>query len=53
MKFTWDPRKEATNLAKHGVPFSDAEEAFKDPLGVVAFTKFIARVENLNFVGCF
>ena len=37
MKFSWDPRKEATNLAKHGVPFSEAEQAFGDPLAVVAF----------------
>ena len=37
MKFAWDPRKEATNLAKHGVPFSEAEQAFNDPLAVVAF----------------
>ena len=37
MKFAWDPRKEATNLAKHGVPFSEAEQAFSDPLAVVAF----------------
>ncbi len=37
MKFAWDPRKEATNLAKHGVPFSEAQHAFNDPLAVVAF----------------
>jgi uncharacterized DUF497 family protein len=37
MKFAWDPRKEATSLAKHGVPFSEAEQAFNDLLAVVAF----------------
>ena len=37
MEFTWDLRKEATNLAKHGVPFSEAQQAFDDPLAVVAF----------------
>jgi len=37
MRFNWDPRKEATNLAKHGVSFSEAQKAFDDPLGVVAF----------------
>jgi uncharacterized DUF497 family protein len=37
MKFAWDPRKEATNLAKHGVPFSEAEQAFNDPFAVAAF----------------
>jgi len=52
MKFAWDPRKEATNLAKHGVPFSEAEQAFSDPLAVVAFDEVHSpRVENLNFVG--
>jgi uncharacterized DUF497 family protein len=37
MKVAWDTRKEATNIAKHGVPFSEAEKAFGDPLAVVAF----------------
>lgn len=33
MKFTWDPRKEAANLEKHGIAFADACQAFEDPLG--------------------
>jgi uncharacterized DUF497 family protein len=37
MKFAWDPRKEATNIAKHGVPFSEAQQAFDDPFALVAF----------------
>jgi uncharacterized DUF497 family protein len=37
MKFTWDSRKEAANLAKHGVQFPEAQEAFGDPLAIVAF----------------
>ena len=37
MRFTWDLRKEATNLAKHGVSFSEAQRAFVDPLAIVAF----------------
>ena len=37
MKFTWDARKEATNLAKHGVTFSEAQRAFIDPRAIVAF----------------
>ncbi len=37
MTFTWDPRKEATNLLKHGVPFSEAKRAFGDPHAIVAF----------------
>lgn len=37
MKFTWDPRKEAANIAKHGVPFFEAQKAFNDPHALVAF----------------
>ena len=37
MRFIWDLRKEATNLAKHGVSFSEAQLAFADPLAIVAF----------------
>jgi uncharacterized DUF497 family protein len=37
IKFSWDARKEAPNLAKHGVSFSEAELAFSDPLSIVAF----------------
>lgn len=37
MKFTWDSRKDAINHAKHGVPFSEAQRAFADPLAIVAF----------------
>ena len=34
MRFTWDPRKAAANLAKHGVSFADAATAFGDPLSL-------------------
>ena len=30
MKFEWDPRKESTNSAKHGVSFSEARTVFYD-----------------------
>ena len=30
-QFEWDDAKEATNLAKHGVSFLEAVEAFADP----------------------
>ena len=33
MRFTWDKRKEQSNLAKHGVDFSTAQQAFGDPSG--------------------
>jgi hypothetical protein len=32
MKFTWDTRKAAANLKKHGVPFNEASTVFADPL---------------------
>lgn len=32
MKFEWDPRKAARNLAKHGVAFTEALTVFADPL---------------------
>ena len=28
LRFEWDPRKAAANLAKHGVSFGEAETAF-------------------------
>ena len=33
MKFTWDARKAASNLKKHGVSFEEAKSAFHDELG--------------------
>ena len=33
MRFTWDARKAATNLKKHGVSFAEAATAFDDELG--------------------
>lgn len=30
--FSWDPRKAAANLGKHGVSFGEAATAFADPL---------------------
>jgi uncharacterized DUF497 family protein len=37
LRFEWDPRKAAGNLAKHGVSFEDAATVFGDPFG---------RIEN-------
>lgn len=33
VRFTWDRKKAATNLEKHGVSFEEAETAFDDKLG--------------------
>ena len=32
MRFEWDPRKAAQNLAKHGVSFEEAATVFRDAL---------------------
>lgn len=32
MNFTWDPKKAAENLKKHGVDFREAATVFDDPL---------------------
>ena len=33
MRFEWDPRKAAVNVAKHKVSFEEAASVFGDPLG--------------------
>ena len=35
LQFTWDPRKAAANLGKHGVSFDDASTVFRNPLAQV------------------
>jgi uncharacterized protein len=32
MRFSWDPKKAASNLNKHGVSFEEAVTVFGDPL---------------------
>ena len=32
MKFEWDDNKNNKNIEKHGIDFSDATEAFKNPI---------------------
>ncbi len=34
--FDWDPEKDLSNQAKHGVSFSEAQYAFADPHRVIA-----------------
>ncbi len=34
MKFSWDPKKAAANLKKHGVSFEEASTVFRDVLSV-------------------
>ena len=34
IEFEWDPKKAASNLAKHGVSFDEGASAFRDPLSL-------------------
>jgi len=34
VRFTWDPRKAASNVRKHGVTFEEAASVFADPLAL-------------------
>ena len=37
MKFQWGLAKENANIAKHGVGFTEAQQAFADPQALVLF----------------
>ena len=34
LRFEWDSEKARANIAKHGVSFAEATEAFRDPFGL-------------------
>ena len=34
MRFEWDPAKNRTNIAKHGIDFADAVAVFEDDLAM-------------------
>jgi uncharacterized DUF497 family protein len=34
LRFTWDARKAAANVRKHGVSFAEAATAFEDPFSI-------------------
>ncbi len=37
LRFTWDPRKNRTNLSKHGISFEEAQTTFRDENAKVYF----------------
>lgn len=37
MKFTWDRKKETTNIKKHGVSFEQASYVFADPFALNSY----------------
>jgi hypothetical protein len=49
VRFDWDRDKEAVNVAKHGVDFSEARSAFADPLLVLAADKGHSQKEPRLF----
>jgi len=44
--FEWDPDKDAANIRKHRVAFSEAATVFGDPLGLSAYDPDHSRQEN-------
>lgn len=56
MRFSWDPKKAAANLKKHGVSFEEASTVFRDTLSVtgsdpdhsVDETRFVTFGNSVN-----
>ena len=46
LRFSWDPRKAAANLRKHGVSFEEASTAFGDPLSITVSDPVHSREES-------
>ena len=46
VRFDWDPKKDAENQRKHGVPFGRAQYAFADPKRVIAKDVSHSRTED-------
>jgi hypothetical protein len=49
VRFTWDARKAASNLEKHGVSFPEATTAFEDALG--AYYPDTLHEDRFIFIG--
>ena len=49
MRFEWDQKKEAANIAKHGVDFAEARSVFYDPRFVMAADQGHSRTEPRLF----
>jgi hypothetical protein len=50
VRFTWDARKAASNLRKHGVSFPEAATAFDDELG--AYYPDARHPDRFILIGC-
>jgi uncharacterized DUF497 family protein len=49
--FDWDPEKDLNNQVKHGISFSEAQNAFADPNRVIA--KDLSHSKNETRYFCF
>ena len=49
MRFEWDKKKKAANIAKHGVDFTEAHTAFSDPLFLMAADEGHSKIEPRLF----
>ncbi len=49
MKFEWDYAKEAENIRKHGVSFTEAVESFSDPNGIALVDKKHSEIEGRHY----
>jgi uncharacterized DUF497 family protein len=49
LKFTWDERKAASNLSKHGVDFEEAGTVFSDPHSITVADEIHSFEETRHF----
>lgn len=51
MRFEWDSRKAAANIAKHGVAFEVAELLWSDPAHIIVLDRHEAGEERWHAIG--
>jgi uncharacterized protein len=49
--WTWDERKSASNLAKHGINFETAQLVFDDPMALTQFDLHSSGEERWQTIG--
>jgi len=50
MKFEWDPRKNNTNLIKHGINFEEAISVFNDVYAIIINDRFHSTEEYREII---
>lgn len=51
MRFEWDLRKALTNIAKHGVSFTLAQEVWDDPVHIITLDRIVDGDERWHAIG--